>query len=64
MARWMDAPGHGDGATAVENADDDGGGLVAFEGGVRGQGEASGMPLGQDPAEQGREVEGCKRLVM
>ena len=57
-----DVPGHGDGATAVENADDDGGGLVAFEGGVHGQGEASGTPPGQDPAEQGREAEGYSQL--
>ena len=35
-----DVPGHGDGATAVYHADDDGGGLVAFEGGVYGQGQA------------------------
>ena len=58
----MDAPGHGDGATAVENADDDGGGLVALESGVYGQGQASGAPPGEDPAKQRREAEGYVEL--
>ena len=58
----MDAPGHGDGATAVENADDDGGGLIALESGVDGQGQASGAPPGEDPAKQGREAESYIQL--
>ena len=53
----VDAPGHGDGATAVDHADDDGSGLVAFERGVHGQGQAAGTPPGEDPPEQGREAE-------
>ena len=57
-----DAPGHGNGASPVDHADDDGGGLVAFEGGVHGQGQPAGMPPGQDPAEQGREAEGYIQL--
>ena len=45
-----DVPGHGDGATAVEDTlMDDGGGLVALERGVDGQGETFGIPPGQDP---------------
>ena len=57
-----DVPGHGDGATAVEHADDDGGGLVALERGVDGQGETFGIPPGQDPPEQGREAESYVQL--
>ena len=33
----VNAPGHGDGATAVEDADDDGGALISLESGVEGQ---------------------------
>ena len=62
-----DVPGHGDGATVVEHADDDGGGLVALERGVDGQGETFGIPPGQDPPgqdppEQGREAESYVQL--
>ena len=53
----VNAPGHGDGATAVEDADDDGGGLISLESGVDGQGQSAGAPPGEDPAEQGREAE-------
>ena len=35
----VDAPGHGNGATPVDHADDYGGGLVAFERGINGQGQ-------------------------
>ena len=45
---------HGDGATAVYHADDDGGGLVAFEGGVYGQGQAARPPPAEDPPQQWR----------
>ena len=57
-----DVPGHGDGATAVENADDDGGGLVAFEGGVYGQGQAARPPPAEDPPQQWREAESYVQL--
>ena len=53
----VDVPGHGNGATAVEDADDDGGGLVALESGVDGQCQMAGAPPGEYPAEQGREAE-------
>ena len=53
----QDAPGHGNGATPVDHADDDGGGLVAFERGVNGQGQATGTPPSQDPPEQRGEAE-------
>ena len=53
----VDAPGHGDGATAVEDADDDGGGLITLESGVDGQSQSTGAPPGADPAQQGREAE-------
>ena len=53
----VDAPGHGNGATPVDHADDDGGGLVAFERGINGQGQATGTPPGKDPAEQRRKAE-------
>ena len=66
----VDAPGHGNGAAPVEDADDDGGGLVALEGGVHGQslprtgygGQSAGTPPGEHPAEQGREAEGYVQL--
>ncbi len=48
----VDAPGHGNGAAPVEDADDDGGGLIALEGGVDGQGQPAGTPPGKHPAEQ------------
>ena len=53
-----DVPGHGDGATAVENADDDGSGLVPFEGWIHRKGQAAGTPPGQHPPEQWSEAEG------
>ena len=53
----VDVPGHGNGATAVEDADDDGCGLVALDSGVDGQCQMAGVPPGQNPAEQGREAE-------
>ena len=53
----VDAPGHGDGAATVHDADDDGGDLVPFQRGIYGQGQAAGEPPGEDPAEQGREAE-------
>ena len=57
-----DVPGHGDGATAVYHADDDGGGLVAFEGGVYGQGQAARPPPAEDPPQQWREAESYVQL--
>ena len=53
----QDAPGHGNGATPVDHADDDGGGVVPFQRGVNRQGQPVGTPPGQDPPEQGREAE-------
>ena len=53
----VDAPGHGNGATPVDHADDDGGGLVAFERGINGQGQPAGTPPDQDPPEQWGEAE-------
>ena len=61
----VDAPGHGNGATPVDHADDDGGGLVAFERGINGQslprtgygGQATGTPPSHDPPEQWGEAE-------
>ena len=47
----VDAPGHGNGATPVDHADDDGGGLVAFERGQR-PGPAVRNATGKDPPEQ------------
>ena len=58
----VDAPGHGDGATAVEDADDDGGGLITLESGVDGQGQSTGAPPSEDPAKQGREAESYIQL--
>ena len=62
MGGGVNAPGHGDGATAVEDADDDGGGLIALESGVDGQGQSAGAPPGEDPAKQGREAESYVQL--
>ena len=45
-------------ATAVENADDDGSGLVPFEGWIHRKGQAAGTPPGQHPPEQWSEAEG------
>ena len=59
-----DAPGHGNGAAPVEDADDDGGGLVAFERGVHGQGQSAGTPPGKHPAEQGGEAESHVQLSL
>ena len=53
----VDTPGHGNGATPVEDADDDGGGLIALEGGVDGQGQLARLPPGEDPPQQRREAE-------
>ena len=53
----LDAPGHGNGATPVNHADDDGGGLVAFQSGVNRQGQPTGPPPGEHPPEQGRKAE-------
>ena len=53
----VDAPGHGNGATPVDHADDDGGGLVAFERGINGQGQPSGTPPSQDPPDRWGEAE-------
>ena len=58
----VNAPGHGDGATAVEDADDDGGGLISLESGVDGQGQSTGAPPGEDPAKQRREAESYVQL--
>ena len=58
----VDAPGHGNGAAPVEDADDDGGGLIALEGGVDGQGQPAGPPPGKHPPEQGGEAEGYVHL--
>ena len=49
----VDAPGQGDGATAIDHADDDGGGPVALERGGDGQGETFGIPPGEHPASRG-----------
>ena len=62
MGGGVNAPGHGDGATAVEDADDDGGGLIALESGVDGQGQSAGAPPGEDPAKQRREAESYVQL--
>ena len=59
-----DVPGHRDGATAVEDADDDGGGLVPFEGGVDGQSQRAGAPPGEDPPQQRREAESYVQLAL
>ena len=61
----VDAPGHGNSATPVDHADDDGGGLVAFERGINGQslprtgygGQPAGTPPSEDPPEQWGEAE-------
>ena len=50
-------PGHGNSATAVDHADDDGGGAVSFQRGVNGQGEVARTPPCQDPPEQWGEAE-------
>ena len=47
----VDAPGHGNGATPVDHADDDGGGLVAFERGINGH-----RPAGRNRRVQDRAV--------
>ena len=52
-----DAPGHGNGATPADHADDDGGGFIPFQWGVNRQGQPAGTPPGQDPSEQRREAE-------
>ena len=49
----VDAPGHGDGAATVDDADDDGGDLVPFQRGIYGQGQAAGEPLGRGPSGAG-----------
>ena len=59
-----DAPGHGNGAAPVEDADDDGGGLVVLESGVHGQGQSAGTPPGKHPAEQGGEAESHVQLSL
>ena len=59
-----DAPSYGNGATAVENADDDGGGLVSLEGGINSQGEAVGVPPGQHPPEQRSEAKTHVKLSL
>ena len=66
----VNAPGHGNGAAPVKDADDDGGGLIALEGGVDGQslprtgygGQPTGPPPGKHPPEQGRKAEGYVHL--
>ena len=45
----VDAPGHGNGATPVDHADDYGGGLVAFERGINGQGQPGRNPTWKGP---------------
>ena len=50
----VDAPGHRNGAAPVEDADDDGGDLISFQGGVDGRGQPTGPPPGEHPPEQGR----------
>ena len=57
-----DVPGHGDGATAVEHAADDGRGLVPLQRGVNGQGQRAGVPPGEDPAKQRRKAESNVQL--
>ena len=57
-----DAPGHRNGAAPVDHADDDGGDLVALEGGVNGQGQPAGTPPGKHSPEQGREAESYVQL--
>ena len=64
MGGVVDAPGHGDGATAVEHADDDGRSLVALERGVDGQGETFGVPPSEDPPQQRREAESYVQLSL
>ena len=61
MAR-VDAPGHGNGAAPVEDADDDGGGLVALESRIDGHCQPAGHPPGEHPPEQRCEAEGYVQL--
>ncbi len=49
-------------AAAVEDADDDGGGLVALEGGIDGQCQGAGA-LPEDPPQQGSEAEASSNWV-
>ena len=53
----VDAPGHGNGATAADRADDDSGGLFPLRAVSNRQCQAAGAPPGQDPPEQRREAE-------
>ena len=53
----QDAPGHGNRATPVDHADDDGGGVVPFQRGVNRQRQPAGTPPRKDPLEQRREAE-------
>ena len=58
----VDAPGHGNGAAPVEDADDDGGGLVALESRIDGHCQPAGHPPGEHPPEQRCEAEGYVQL--
>ena len=53
----QDAPGHGNRATPVDHADDDGGGIGSFQRRVNRQCQLIGTPPHQDPPEQRREAE-------
>ena len=53
----QDAPGHGNRATAVDHADDDGGGIRSFQRRVNRQCQPTGTPPHKDPPEQRREAE-------
>ena len=53
----QDAPGHGNRATPVDHADDDGGGVVPFQRRVNRQGQPVRTPPREDPSQEGREAE-------
>ena len=59
----VDAPGHGNGAAPVEDADDDGGGLIAVESRIDGHCQSAGVPPSEDPAKQGSEAESTSSWV-
>ena len=64
FVRTQDAPGHGNGATPVDHADDYGGGIRSFQRRVNRQCQPIGMPPHKDPPEQRREAEGnCSDLM-
>ena len=53
----QDAPGHGNGATPADHADDAGGGVVPLQRGVNRRRQPAGAPPGKDPSGQRREAE-------